>query len=66
MIYRLVDDYDFTTSGIIITDKSYEEVQDIVDKARNADDGYWDTMMYEFEKNGIQYTSIESMQRILY
>lgn len=65
-MYKLVDDYDYTVSGIIITDKPLEEVQDIVDEARNADDGYWDTMMYAFEQNGIQYISMPNIERVLY
>ena len=66
MIYRLVDDYDYTTTGIIETDKSYEEVQTIVDEARNTYDGYWDEIMYQFKQNGIRYLSVEEIDRIIY
>lgn len=66
MIYRLVDDYDYTTTGIIETDKSCEEVQAIVDEARNKYDCYWDEMMYQFKQNGIRYLSVEEMDRIFY
>ena len=66
MIYRLVDDYDYKTTGIIETDKYYEEVQTVVDEARNTYDGYWDEIMYQFKQNGIRYLSVEEIDRIFY
>ena len=66
MIYKLRDDYDYTITGLLITDKPVDEVQDLINEARNADDGYWDTMMHSLEENGVEYVSLKSLKEVLY
>lgn len=66
MFYKLVDDYDYTVTGIITTDRNVEYIQDLIDRCREQDDGYWDSMMAEFKKNGIQFTRIDDVPSALY
>ena len=66
MFYKLVDDYDYTVTGIITTDRNVEYIQNLIDKCREQDDGYWDSMMGEFKKNGIQFTRIDDVPSALY
>ena len=49
--YFLVDDYDYSISAIIASEKSHSEIQDIVDNIRSkATDSYYDAVINALEE----------------
>ena len=49
--YFLVDDYDYSISAVIISEKSYSEIQNIVDDIRSkVTDSYYDEVINALEE----------------
>lgn len=65
-IYSLVDDYDFSVTGIIITDKSQEVVQHIVSKVKAKSDCLYDDIMEAFEENDIQFVNKNDIEEVIW
>ena len=64
-VYYVKDTYDYDVTGIVLTDKTQEEVQNIIDEAtsKNEDDRF-DSMLDAFKENGITFVHNEDIKDV--
>ena len=66
-IYYLKDDYDYSITGIIITDKTQREVQNIINKAvLENEDSMYDDMLNALEKNDIEFINHKDIECVVW